>query len=147
MNGNDIKKLGYPEGVSVGLALKAAQLAKTQKRSKTTILEDLANVLADPDSYTQDELYGQVATQILVERELAAVKVPYVTEKEVQYRVWGAANIDPGAIEQLKRAVRLPVAVQGALMPDAHVGYGLPIGGVLATHNSVIPYAVGVDIA
>ena len=32
-------------------------------------------------------------------------------------------------------------------MPDAHVGYGLPIGGVLATHNAVIPYAVGVDIA
>ncbi|MEY2429261.1 MAG: hypothetical protein QOJ40_2146, partial [Verrucomicrobiota bacterium] len=38
-------------------------------------------------------------------------------------------------------------AVAGALMPDAHVGYGLPIGGVLATENAVIPYAVGVDIA
>ncbi len=44
-------------------------------------------------------------------------------------------------------ACRLPVAVAGALMPDAHVGYGLPIGGVLATRNAVIPYAVGVDIA
>ena len=32
-------------------------------------------------------------------------------------------------------------------MPDAHVGYGLPIGGVLATNEAVIPYAVGVDIA
>ena len=32
-------------------------------------------------------------------------------------------------------------------MPDAHVGYGLPIGGVLATRGAVIPYAVGVDIA
>lgn len=41
----------------------------------------------------------------------------------------------------------VPVAVAGALMPDAHVGYGLPIGGVLATENAVIPYAVGVDIA
>jgi tRNA-splicing ligase RtcB len=37
--------------------------------------------------------------------------------------------------------------VRGALMPDAHQGYGLPIGGVLATENAVIPYAVGVDIA
>src|SRR5580765_7111430 len=45
------------------------------------------------------------------------------------------------------RACQLPVAVAGALMPDAHVGYGLPIGGVLATENAVIPYAVGVDIA
>ena len=44
-------------------------------------------------------------------------------------------------------ASRLPIAVAGALMPDAHVGYGLPIGGVLATRGAVIPYAVGVDIA
>ena len=38
------------------------------------------------------------------------------------------------------------MAVAGALMPDAHAGYGLPIGGVLATENAVIPYGVGVDI-
>jgi tRNA-splicing ligase RtcB (3'-phosphate/5'-hydroxy nucleic acid ligase) len=44
-------------------------------------------------------------------------------------------------------ACRLPVSLAGALMPDAHVGYGLPIGGVLATDNAVIPYGVGVDIA
>ncbi len=43
--------------------------------------------------------------------------------------------------------MRLPVSVAGALMPDAHIGYGLPIGGVLATENAVVPYAVGVDIA
>jgi tRNA-splicing ligase RtcB (3'-phosphate/5'-hydroxy nucleic acid ligase) len=47
----------------------------------------------------------------------------------------------------MEKACLLPVAVAGALMPDAHVGYGLPIGGVLATDNVVIPYAVGVDIA
>jgi len=42
--------------------------------------------------------------------------------------------------------MRLPIAAAGALMPDAHQGYGLPIGGVLATENAIIPYAVGVDI-
>ena len=47
----------------------------------------------------------------------------------------------------MANACALPVSVAGALMPDAHVGYGLPIGGVLATENAVIPYAVGVDIA
>jgi len=47
----------------------------------------------------------------------------------------------------MENACGLPVAVRGALMPDAHLGYGLPIGGVLATRNAVIPYAVGVDIA
>ena len=51
------------------------------------------------------------------------------------------------AVQQMEKACALPVAVAGALMPDAHVGYGLPIGGVLATENAVIPYAVGVDIA
>jgi len=51
------------------------------------------------------------------------------------------------SVQQLVDACSLPVAVRGALMPDAHPGYGLPIGGVLATRNSVIPYAVGVDIA
>ena len=42
--------------------------------------------------------------------------------------------------------MRLPISRAGALMPDAHVGYGLPIGGVLATEDAVIPYGVGVDI-
>jgi tRNA-splicing ligase RtcB (3'-phosphate/5'-hydroxy nucleic acid ligase) len=62
------------------------------------------------------------------------------------YRIWGT-DLEPDAVEQLKNACKLPVAVSGALMPDAHVGYGLPIGGVLATNDAVIPYAVGVDIA
>jgi tRNA-splicing ligase RtcB len=56
-------------------------------------------------------------------------------------------GLEPQSVQQMENACRLPVAVAGALMPDAHVGYGLPIGGVLATENAVIPYAVGVDIA
>ncbi len=44
-------------------------------------------------------------------------------------------------------ACQIPGAVSAALMPDAHVGYGLPIGGVLATEGMIVPYAVGVDIA
>src|SRR5512134_3598495 len=62
------------------------------------------------------------------------------------YQKWGQ-DLDAESIAQMERACRLPVAVAGALMPDAHQGYGLPIGGVLATDNAVIPFAVGVDIA
>jgi len=62
------------------------------------------------------------------------------------WRQWGE-DLDPKSIAQVEMACRLPIAVRGALMPDAHLGYGLPIGGVLATRNAVIPYAVGVDIA
>jgi len=64
----------------------------------------------------------------------------------VKYRQWGQ-GLEPEAVAQMDNACLLPVSVAAALMPDAHVGYGLPIGGVLATENAVIPYAVGVDIA
>ena len=76
-------------------------------------------------------------------RDLAKI-VP--REVDAPYRIWGD-NLEATAVQQMKNACKLPVAVAGALMPDAHVGYGLPIGGVLATRNAVIPYAVGVDIA
>lgn len=46
----------------------------------------------------------------------------------------------------MRNAVQLPVSVAAALMADAHAGYGLPIGGVLATDEAVLPYGVGVDI-
>jgi tRNA-splicing ligase RtcB len=65
------------------------------------------------------------------------------------FRVWGkpGEDFDEASLTQLKDACSLPCARAGALMPDAHVGYGLPIGGVLATEGAVVPYAVGVDIA
>lgn len=65
------------------------------------------------------------------------------------YKLWGSVgeDFDANSLAQLVAATQLPIAVAGALMPDAHVGYGLPIGGVLATRGAVIPYAVGVDIA
>jgi len=58
------------------------------------------------------------------------------------YKIWGE-GLEPSAVEQMRQAVRLPIAAAGALMPDAHLGYGLPIGGVLATENAVIPYGGG----
>lgn len=64
----------------------------------------------------------------------------------VPFSIYGENEIDEQAKFQLYDALKLPIAVQGALMPDAHYGYGLPIGGVLATDNAVIPYGVGVDI-
>jgi tRNA-splicing ligase RtcB len=61
-------------------------------------------------------------------------------------QIWGE-GLEAEALKQMADACRLPISLAGALMPDAHVGYGLPIGGVLATDNAIIPYGVGVDIA
>jgi tRNA-splicing ligase RtcB len=70
-----------------------------------------------------------------------------VRDEPLAAPVWGRHLIDERAIEQLENAMRLPPAVGGALMPDAHVGYGIPIGGVVALEDAVAPYMVGVDIA
>ncbi len=90
--------------------------------------------------------------------KLAPSEATQLREEPVPYAVFGPELIDPAAIAQMDNAMRLPGAVAGALMPDAHVGYGLPIGGVMAleaTHDPtsatglrghISPYAVGVDI-
>ena len=66
-------------------------------------------------------------------------------DKPAEFKQWGTGMEE--AQQQMKNACELPISDSGALMADSHIGYGLPIGGVLATRNSVIPYAVGVDIA
>lgn len=65
----------------------------------------------------------------------------------IDYTIFGEDGIDQGSRTQIENACQLPIARKAALMPDAHLGYGLPIGGVLGVKNAVIPYGVGVDIA
>ncbi len=80
-------------------------------------------------------------------RQLRKLGVPQDCVKPaIAYRTWGEEGIDEASHAQMRQACSVPVAAAAALMPDAHVGYGLPIGGVLACENAVIPYAVGVDI-
>src|SRR5690606_31693672 len=62
------------------------------------------------------------------------------------FSVFGNKHIELNAIKQMELVMRLPISERGALMPDAHQRYGIPIGGVLATKHEVIPYGVGMDI-
>lgn len=67
------------------------------------------------------------------------------TEKK-PIKLW-LKDMDSGAMEQARNLANLPfVHSHIAIMPDAHLGYGMPIGGVMATEGVVIPNAVGVDI-
>jgi tRNA-splicing ligase RtcB (3'-phosphate/5'-hydroxy nucleic acid ligase) len=86
----------------------------------------------------------QPKPEVNLAAEHAAAYAP--RSEPAPYRIWGE-DMDAESIQQMVNACSLPVSVRGALMPDAHVGYGLPIGGVLGVGNAVIPYAVGVDIA
>ena len=144
MDGHDLLRLGYPSGKAIGIALKAAADAAAQGDSEADILAALRAVLAEPEAFSDDARYKGLAKELLRLRQQPQA---YRLDTYAPYHVWGRENIEHAALQQMERAVRLPIAVRGALMPDAHQGYGLPIGGVLATHNAVIPYAVGVDIA
>ena len=62
------------------------------------------------------------------------------------YMIYGENHIDPKALNQFFEAMTCGFVVQGAVMPDAHFGYSLPIGGVVATSNTVVPAWVGYDI-
>lgn len=61
-------------------------------------------------------------------------------------KFFGTLRIEDAAINQLETALSIPVAVNGAAMPDMHVGYSMPIGGVVALDNAVSPSFVGLDI-
>jgi len=70
----------------------------------------------------------------------------YIDSEKMVIKSW-CNNPEEGAIEQAKNLANLPfVFKQVCLMPDTHEGYGMPIGGVIATDNVIIPNAVGVDI-
>lgn len=67
------------------------------------------------------------------------------TEK-IPIKIW-SDYIEDGALSQAKNIANLPFAFRHvAIMPDCHEGYGMPIGGVLATKGAIVPNAVGVDI-
>ena len=73
-------------------------------------------------------------------------------DSETPFFIWDSEipDLEPGVFEQIDNTLQVEVngrkvVARGALMPDAHVGYGVPIGAVLAMRN-VIPGAVGVDI-
>lgn len=142
MNGKDLIKLGYKPGAAIGVALRLIPEA-SKHLSGAEIRRELKTVLENPVQHSTHRFFGEVAVALREDLERPAFKE---RPEPAPYRIWGE-GLEAGAVEQMKQAARLPVAVAGALMPDAHVGYGLPIGGVLATENAVIPYAVGVDIA
>jgi len=140
MKGHELQQMGVPRALmpeAFGLIRKLAERG-TDGAGMRRIVEA---ILQDPQTAANDPDY-----RALAEGLIARPRTFEPRDAPAPYRIWGE-GLEPGSLNQMRNAVDLPVAVRGALMPDAHQGYGLPIGGVLATENAVIPYAVGVDIA
>lgn len=111
-----------------------------------TQIRDLKALKNNPTAYADDEVWGAIAQSMQQVQAETLRKEIALQDSPVSVRIYGREQIEPQALSQIETAALLPISVAAALMPDAHLGYGLPIGGVLATENAVIPYGVGVDI-
>lgn len=139
MNTKDLIRLGVPQGAALKSGMEFIVNFIGQGGDSSHLEQEVGGIIAKPDSFLGDPLREAFA------RDLYA---PAYKQRDelAPWHQWGS-GLEPEAVKQMANACALPVSVAGALMPDAHLGYGLPIGGVLATENCVIPYAVGVDIA
>jgi len=140
MKTKDLIHLGVPDdGEAMQLAHEFIREFIAAGNDGGGLGDDIFHIVADPSAFFDDPLRAPLAR--------ALYRPAFTPRAELApWRQWGT-DLEAGAVKQMANACALPVAVAGALMPNAHVGYGLPIGGVLATENAVIPYAVGVDIA
>ncbi len=150
LSGKQIRAIGYPEGPVISIAMHE-MCANFKHHSEEDALHILKEILDEPASFINDEMRGKIARKLLEQvspegGDLEGASAISLNNTGVHFNIFGAEYIEEGALHQMYQAAKLPVAVVGALMPDAHHGYGLPIGGVLATENAVIPYGVGVDI-
>src|ERR1043165_9713716 len=129
MNTKDFIRLGVPLGEATRRATDFISKFILGGGDKSRLEEQVKAVLANPGAFADDPLRDESAGALL--------KAPPPPRAEpVKYRQWGE-GLEHEAVMQMEKACLLPVSVAGALMPDAHVGYGLPIGGVLATENAV----------
>jgi tRNA-splicing ligase RtcB len=142
----ELENLGVPRGPTMQLALHVIGDAARGGMAKAEIRHGIQSAIADPAAHAEHPTFGALARALLDERARPQAAPFVARQAPAPWKQWGT-DLEPESVQQMVNACNLPVSIVGALMPDAHVGYGLPIGGVLATHNAVIPYAVGVDIA
>lgn len=102
---------------------------------------EIARYCASKQWNSKDEMLADV-------NEKFGASIVITRKNSLDVKIFECKNqeIDHGAIEQLYTACKLPVAIRGAGMPDLHVGYSLPIGGVVALENAISPAFVGFDI-
>src|SRR6478672_7262044 len=144
LKGKDLRNIGYPQAPVISLAMNIME-KNFKHLSEADALEVLRSILQSPNEYANDPVLGKIAEALLPKPQIESAEIS-LNNTGISFNVFGSEFIEAGAMNQMYQAAKLPVSVAGALMPDAHAGYGLPIGGVLATENVVIPYGVGVDI-
>jgi tRNA-splicing ligase RtcB (3'-phosphate/5'-hydroxy nucleic acid ligase) len=141
----ELRKIGYTNDQARSLALNITS-KHFKHHSKQELMVLLTNIKDQPEAYINDPVLGKIAETFMDGTVECNYQSFSLLQETGALKIYGVKEIEPSARKQMELAMSLPIVVQGALMPDAHTGYGLPIGGVLATDNAVIPFAVGVDI-
>ena len=145
LRGKDLSKIGYKSNKAKSLAIDVMSL-HFKHLSKQEQLNLLTQVQKCPEEYLKDDLLKNIASEFIEKITFKERKEIALMRESGDFTIYGRPQISSNAMQQMELAMRLPIAKKGALMPDAHQGYGLPIGGVLAAENAVIPYGVGMDI-
>lgn len=144
INGNELIELGFPQGQIIGIALKIN--SKRNGFNRDQMMTHFKLVFENPASYIDHAIFSKLAVALIEKANEKPEDFIQLNPNPKAFSAYGLDQIEEGARKQMEVAMQLPVTVAGALMPDAHQDYGLPIGGVLATKNAIIPYGVGVDI-
>ncbi|MCW3103453.1 MAG: RNA-splicing ligase RtcB [Bacteroidetes bacterium] len=145
LRGKDLNKIGYDNDVSRSVAITTA-LRHLKHSKKEEILSLFQKIKESPEEYLFDGILGTLANTFVVKNKMKDFTSYNLLEETGLLKIYGGKGIEPEAKRQMETAMSLPVSICGALMPDAHSGFGLPIGGVLAVENAVIPFGVGLDI-
>lgn len=145
LKGKHLRKVDFPSDIAKSTAINI--LMKHYKHASTEEkLNILQHVLLNPGEYLEHEHFKSLAYTLVGKPKLKTDYEIHMLRKQGHFNTYGQRHIDQNAIRQMEAAMCLPISEKGALMPDAHQGYGLPIGGVLAANNAVIPFGVGLDI-
>src|SRR5260221_10729037 len=138
MNTKDFLRLGMPLGQAPRRVTDFISRFILGGGDKSRLHEEVAAIVANPSAFLDDPLRGEFAKALLN-------APPPPRAEPVKYRQWGE-GLEHDAVMQMEKACLLPVAVAGALMPDTHVRYGLPIRGGPPAPNASAPLAVRGDI-
>src|SRR5215211_4844671 len=119
LKAKELSKLGYTNDKARSLAINI--LSKHFKHhDKAAITELLIKIKNDPEDYVHDSVLGRIAGALLDKEETTAFKSFTLSEDTGPLKIYGGKEIEPGAKKQMELAMRLPITVQSALMPDAH---------------------------
>lgn len=137
--------LGYKDSPMLSEAIQLIHSKHKYSQTKEAITL-LTAFMTKPEDFSGHELLGSLASKYNQPVTAPEATTTSANQRGIQFAIFGKEQIEASALNQMYQAAKLPISLGGAIMPDGHAGYGLPIGGVLATDNAVIPYGVGVDI-